>query len=95
MIAADCTLIAQLFLTTPETELAQRVALADDVWLVPPLWRSEFRSVLRKYLLGQELSIEHCIEVNRRASREAVIGCSITVFYVFTARVVRALTELR
>ncbi len=63
MIASDCTLIAQFFLTTPETELARRVALADDVWLVPPLWRSEFRSVLRKYLLRQELSVERCIEV--------------------------------
>ena len=63
MIAADCTLISQLFLTTPETELAQQVMLADDVWLVPPLWRSEFRSVLRKYLLNRDLTVDQCIEI--------------------------------
>ncbi len=63
MIASDCTLIAQFFLTTPETDLARRVAMADDAWLVPPLWRSEFRSVLRKYLLRGELSVERCIEI--------------------------------
>lgn len=67
MIASDCTLIAQFFLSTPETDLARRIAIADGVWLVPPLWSSELRSVLRKYLLRQELSVEDCIEVSGAA----------------------------
>lgn len=62
MIAADCTLIAQLFLTTPESQLASRIAAAEGVWIVPPLWRSEFRSVLRKYLLDGQLSVEKCLK---------------------------------
>lgn len=62
MIATDCTLIAQFFLTTPETELARQIALVDTTWLIPPLWRSELRSVLRKYLLHDDLSVEHCIK---------------------------------
>lgn len=74
MIAADCTLIAQFFLTTPETELSRQVAAADNVWLVPPLWRSELRSVLRKYLLRNEVSLEHCIEVTFTA--EAMLSAS-------------------
>lgn len=61
MIAADCTLITQLFLTTPESALASRVAATDDAWIVPPLWRSEFRSVLRKYLLDGQLSVDKCV----------------------------------
>lgn len=62
MIISDCTLIAQFFLNTPETELARQIAMNENTWLVPPLWRSEFRSVLRKYLLSDELSVEHCID---------------------------------
>lgn len=62
MIAADCTLIAQLFLTTSESVLASRVAAADDAWIVPPLWRSEFRSVLGKYLLDGQLSVDKCVQ---------------------------------
>ncbi len=63
MIAADCTLIAQFFLTTPETELARQIALLDADWLVPPLWRSELRSVLRKYLLRKDLSVEQSAQI--------------------------------
>ncbi len=63
MIASDCTLIAQFFLTTPETELARQIAIADDTWLVPPLWRSELRSVLSKYLLHKDLSAAECVQV--------------------------------
>lgn len=74
MIAADCTLIAQLFLTTPETELAQEVMLADDVWAVPLLWRSEFRSVLRKYFLNHDLSLEQCLEITSVAEHRMSVG---------------------
>ncbi len=63
MIAADCTLIAQFFLTTPETELAREIAIMDADWVVPPLWRSELRSVLRKYLLRKALSVEQCVQI--------------------------------
>lgn len=63
MIAADCTLIAQFFLTTPETELARQIAIMDADWIVPPLWRSELRSVLRKYLLRKDLSVDQCAQI--------------------------------
>lgn len=72
MIVADCTLIAQLFLTAPDTELARQVALRDADWLVPPLWRSELRSVLRKYLLRGNITIDECLDVMSAA--EAMIG---------------------
>ncbi len=78
MIASDCTLIAQFFLNTPETELARRIAMKDDTWLVPPLWRSEFRSVLRKFLLNKELSVEHCIDATI-AAEEMLSGGEVQV----------------
>ncbi|MEP6508333.1 MAG: type II toxin-antitoxin system VapC family toxin [Gemmatimonadales bacterium] len=63
MIVADCTLIAQFFLTTPETGFARQIAIADGTWLAPPLWRSELRSVLSKYLLHKDLSATQYVQV--------------------------------
>lgn len=91
MIVSDCTLIVQFFLTTPETELARRIAMADDVWLVPPLWRSELRSVLRKYLLRDELTVERCIDVTfaaeaRLSGGETQVSSAAVMNLVATSR---------
>ena len=63
MIASDCTLIAQFFLEAPDTERARQIALLDSDWLVPPLWRSELRSVLRKYLLRKDVTLEQSVRI--------------------------------
>lgn len=74
MIVADCTLIAQFFLTTPETELARQIVIADGTWLAPPLWRSELRSVLSKYLLRKDLSAAQCVQVMSAAEGMLIDG---------------------
>ncbi len=52
--------------------------MTEDTWLVPPLWRSEFRSVLRKYLLNKELSVELCIDATM-AAEEMLSGGEMQV----------------
>ena len=50
MIVADTNLIVYLFITGDQTALAQKVLDKDPYWIVPPLWRSEFRNVLASYI---------------------------------------------
>ena len=50
MIVADSNLIAYLHLPGPKAEVADAVLVTDSEWWVPPLWKSEFRSILFAYM---------------------------------------------
>lgn len=50
MIVADTNLIVYLVMPSPYTEAAERLLIRDPDWVVPFLWRSEFRNVLSLYL---------------------------------------------
>ena len=50
MIVADSNLIAYLHLPGPKAEVADAVLVKDSEWWVPPLWKSEFRSILFAYM---------------------------------------------
>lgn len=63
MIVADCTLLAHLFIQNEHTGAAEAVLRRDPAWTVPPLWRSEMRSVLHKYLLAGLVELPAAVAV--------------------------------
>ncbi len=48
MIPVDANILAYYFIESPFTELARQVFVKDKEWVVPPLWRHEFISILLK-----------------------------------------------
>lgn len=57
MIVADSNLIAYLHLPGPKAGVADAVLLKDSEWWVPPLWKSEFRSILFAYMRTQGMDV--------------------------------------
>ncbi len=57
MIVADSNLIAYLHLPGPKERVADAVLLKDSEWWVPPLWKSEFRSILFAYMRTQGMDV--------------------------------------
>ena len=47
----------------------ERLLADDSEWVAPILWRSEFRSVLRKYLRKNQLPIEDVLMIIQQAEK--------------------------
>lgn len=58
MIVVDTNVVAYLYLPGGHTAGAERLLERDPVWAAPPLWRSEFRSVLAGYLRRGTLTLD-------------------------------------
>ena len=63
MIVADVNLLAYLLIPGERTAEAEAVLAKDPVWVMPPLWQSELRSVLHKYIRGGVLTMSHALGV--------------------------------
>jgi predicted nucleic acid-binding protein len=50
MIATDTQLLLYYTIDGPFTPIARQVRDTDDMWVAPPLWRSELRNVLAGYI---------------------------------------------
>jgi predicted nucleic acid-binding protein len=48
MIPVDANILAYYFIDGPFTKLARQVFAKDKEWVVPPLWKHEFISILLK-----------------------------------------------
>ena len=74
MIAIDTNVLAYLLLPGPYSDAADRIRTLDGDWITPPLWRSEFRSVLNLARRASKLDLPAALallavadEVMRRA----------------------------
>lgn len=69
MIVVDTDVQASFWIRTRRTELALEARRRDPEWVAPLLWRSEFRSVLRQYIVADLLSLPDAVAVAERAER--------------------------
>ena len=61
MIVVDTNIVAYLWLNSTQTLTVRQLAETDPEWLVPKLWKSEFRNVLAAYLRRNLISLEDSI----------------------------------
>lgn len=67
MIVADTNLITYLLLGGQNYPAVRATFLLDPEWAAPLLWRSEFRSVLLKYMRGGHLALVDALRLHDRA----------------------------
>jgi predicted nucleic acid-binding protein len=69
VIVVDTNVVAYYLLGGPEAGAATATLFRDPDWVAPPLWRSEFRSVVAKHMRFRELSLEGAAAIFDRAER--------------------------
>lgn len=67
MIVVDTNILAYLYLPTAFSEQAECLLLQQPRWIVPVLWRSEFRNVLALYLRKGILTLEQAYGIQTEA----------------------------
>jgi predicted nucleic acid-binding protein len=68
VIVADCNLLAYLLIPGEQSAAARRVWQRDPEWYAPPLWRSELRSVLSRYVKASDgMSLEDVVAIVEEA----------------------------
>ena len=58
VIVVDTNIIAYSMIAGRQTAAAKRALRKEDDWIVPPRWRSEFRSVLHKHIRAGTLDFD-------------------------------------
>ena len=59
MIVVDTNVIGYLFLSSKQSQSAERALKIDSEWAAPLIWRSELRNVLALYMRKNILELEH------------------------------------
>jgi len=67
MIVVDTNVIAFFWMNGQYTESAKSLFNYDSDWVVPFLWRSEFRNVLAQYIRKKLLPLEQALEIMSEA----------------------------
>ena len=67
MIVVDTDVIAAFWIKSTRTHDALRVRRRDADWIAPVLWRSEFRSVLRQYILAGHIGYADAVWIAEKA----------------------------
>jgi predicted nucleic acid-binding protein len=68
MIVVDSNVIAYCYISTPKfTDAAIALLASDPSWNAPLLWRSDFRSILLKYIRADLLSLADATQLQLNA----------------------------
>ena len=67
MIAVDANVILGLHLLGEDTPAAKSLLQTDPDWIVPALWRSEFRNALAKYVRCGGLALDEALRIQAEA----------------------------
>jgi predicted nucleic acid-binding protein len=67
VIVVDTNIIAYFIIDTNQSAAARRALRQDTEWMLPPRWRSEFRSVLHKRIGAGLLELEEAGRLHARA----------------------------
>lgn len=69
MIVVDTDVIAAFWIKSVRTPDALKARRKDSHWIAPVLWRSEFRSVLRQYVVAGHMSYADAAWMADKAER--------------------------
>ncbi len=69
MIVADSNLIAYLLIPGDRNKVSEEVLRRDSHWVVPLLWRSEFRNILSLYMRHEGMLVEQAKITMSKAER--------------------------
>lgn len=67
MIVVDSNILAYLYLPGEFTEQAEKLLAEDSDWVVPILWRSEFRNILAGFMRRGALTFDQAYAIQREA----------------------------
>ena len=63
MIVVDTNIISYFYLNSEYSALAEQIFQKDSEWVVPLLWKSEFRNVLSFYLCREIIELSDAIQI--------------------------------
>jgi predicted nucleic acid-binding protein len=69
MIVVDTNIISYLYISAEKSQQVERLLSIDPQWSAPVLWRSEFRSVLGRYLRNNYLSFDEVLLIFNQAEK--------------------------
>lgn len=69
MIVVDTNIISYLYISGERSGQVERLLSVDAHWSAPVLWRSEFRSVLGRYLSSNYLSFDEVLHIIQQAGQ--------------------------
>ena len=69
MIVVDTNIISYLYISGERSQQTEHLLSTDSHWNAPILWRSEFRSVLSRYLRKNHLTFDEVLLIIQQAEK--------------------------